>query len=263
MGFFDKFFRKSPPPEPAGASQPASLPEVAPGPSSRLAELAVDSPFPVTAHRGDQVELDLLVMRGNGNSEGVAVILGDYEAASRTFGLWDESFSMEQELGFLEKADFEAWIAAAKEDEDFEEDDGIEHEEIYPDGVSPMTALTVGWNYKGHVVPEVFIARLPTPDPVMIPLHLRFGDWNSCPSPWVHAAAARYWEERYGASIVTLAGDIIEYVVERPPATDAQALELAWQQYYYCHDIVTQGVGSVATLAQSLKGSSRWYFWWD
>ena len=258
MGLFDKLFRKSPLPEPATAPAPVA----AKGPASRLAELAADTPFPLTAHRGDKVEADLLALRSQGSSDAIAVIVGDYDRASRTFDLWDEPYSMEEQESLLQQADFLAWIAMTKAGEDFEED-GIDHEEIFPDGASPMTALTVGWDFKGRAMPEVFIARLPTHDPVMIPLHLRFGDWNSCPPPWLHAAAARYWGERFGASIVTLAGDIIEYVVERPPATDVEALELAWQQYYYCPDIVTQGVGSVATLAQALRKSTRWYFWWD
>jgi hypothetical protein len=76
-------------------------------------------------------------------------------------------------------------------------------------------------------------------------------------------AVARYWRDRFGAEIAAVSSDVVEFTVSRPPSDDAQALELAWQQYLYCADIVDQGVGSVATLAQSLRHSTRWYFWWD
>ena len=38
---------------------------------------------------------------------------------------------------------------------------------------------------------------------------------------------------------------------------------LAREQFAYCDDIVTQGVGSIDALADGLRGSKSWYFWWD
>jgi hypothetical protein len=40
-------------------------------------------------------------------------------------------------------------------------------------------------------------------------------------------------------------------------------MALAWEQYWYCLDIVDQGVGSVSALAATLLNSTYWYFWWD
>ncbi len=41
-----------------------------------------------------------------------------------------------------------------------------------------------------------------------------------------------------------------------------EALKLAREQYLYCGDIVSQGVGSIAGLAAILEVSTHWYFWW-
>ena len=38
---------------------------------------------------------------------------------------------------------------------------------------------------------------------------------------------------------------------------------LALRMYAFCPDIVTQGVGSIWALADSLRASDIWYFWWD
>jgi hypothetical protein len=46
------------------------------------------------------------------------------------------------------------------------------------------------------------------------------------------------------------------------PIKDTRAM--AKRMYEFCSDIVTQGVGSVAALAKSLKGDRpKLYFWWD
>ncbi len=194
-------------------------------------------------------------------SRGLPVIIGDYEHAIRHIDMLEEPYSMDEQLAALSKLDFPRWVEEQRTEH--EDEDPSEQLKVYPKGVTPMTALSVGRDYQGKARPEVFIAYVPTDDPTLIPLHLRFGDWNACPSPFIHAAAARSWAPRFGARILTMTGDVIEYEVSRPPQSEAEAMELAWQQYLYCPDIVDQGVGSVATLAKALQTSSRWYFWWD
>lgn len=61
----------------------------------------------------------------------------------------------------------------------------------------------------------------------------------------------------------SIADDIIEFSVARPPQTAAEARALAREQFIYCTDIVMQGVGSEAALAATLQGSANWFFWWD
>jgi hypothetical protein len=123
--------------------------------------------------------------------------------------------------------------------------------------------LQAGFHYTGKPHEEVFIAQLSTADYWTVPLHLRYGSWNACPHPSEHAMLAKYWGEHYGAKIAAVTSDTVEYTVENPPKTAAEGAVLAREQYIYCGDIVDQGVGSVMTLAEALRGSTRWYFWWD
>jgi hypothetical protein len=225
--------------------------------------MLADFPFPVVSVVGDRVEAELARLRqGCSGTNSVPVVVGDRESAMRLVELFDQPFDQEAEFSAAASLSPEAWFAERrKEGEEYIQDDS--QSEIHPRGTTPMTRLTVGHDYRNRPRPEVFIATVPGSDFTAIPIHLRFGGWNACPCPHVHMALARYWGDRYGALIATISSDIVEFTVERPPVADAQALELAWQQYFYCADIVDQGVGSVATLAQALRHSTRWFFWWD
>lgn len=209
------------------------------------------------------MEAELRKARAQANaSPGQPVLVGDHEHASRLLDLWDEPYDYHAEAAKASALVAEEWFEQRRS-EDPEIYDPTSHDEIHDAGTAPMTALTVGHDHRGQPLDEVFMALIPTEDAADIPLHLRFGGWNACPFPCEHAAVARYWRSRYGARIAVLTSDVIEFTVERPPSTDAEALELAWQQYIYCSDIVDQGVGSVATLAKALRSSTHWYFWWD
>lgn len=96
-----------------------------------------------------------------------------------------------------------------------------------------------------------------------IPAYFAFGGWNDCPNPALHCAIWKYWQEKYGAHIVGVSNDVIEAVISRPPETVEQAMELAWEQYLYCNDIVDQGVETISNLGASVINHSSWYFWWD
>lgn len=115
----------------------------------------------------------------------------------------------------------------------------------------------------GKTHDTVYIGTIPLEQPWQLPAVLRYGGWNDCPLAHVHCALFRHWQEKYGAEIVSMGGDVVEAIVSKSPATREQALELAWEQYWYCYDIVDQGIGSVTKLAASLMGSKYWYFWWD
>ena len=47
------------------------------------------------------------------------------------------------------------------------------------------------------------------------------------------------------------------------PATKEEALALAWEQFVYCPDIVTQGTETVEVLAAALLNGPVWLFLWD
>ncbi len=63
--------------------------------------------------------------------------------------------------------------------------------------------------------------------------------------------------------IAGVSGDVIECIVENPPTDRESATALAWEQYWYCGDIVDQGCGKILNLAATLLNSRNWYFWWD
>lgn len=104
---------------------------------------------------------------------------------------------------------------------------------------------------------------IPAAHPWEIFAWLNFGDWNDCPAAHAHVALHRLWHERWGAEPVILAHDTLECRVLNPPETREDAMALAELQYRYCSDIVSQGVGTVAELAATLRRGTVWYFWWD
>lgn len=115
----------------------------------------------------------------------------------------------------------------------------------------------------GEFRPEVIIGFATIDACWHLPAVLHYGNWNDCPAPEVHCAFHREWYHRFGAEIVGASGDVIECTVARPPTDRQAATALAWQQYWYCSDIVEQGGESVSNLAALLLNSPYWFFWWD
>jgi hypothetical protein len=115
----------------------------------------------------------------------------------------------------------------------------------------------------GNFFETVYIARLPTRDWTEAPAYLNAGGWNSCPPPEFHVAAFRSWRDRYGAELVSMAGDVVEMRTTRAPANRDDALNLAREMYRYCPDVIDQGFPGLAPLAAQLMAGGWWYFWWD
>jgi hypothetical protein len=110
---------------------------------------------------------------------------------------------------------------------------------------------------------EVYLGIAAIEKPWHLPAVLRYRAWNECPEAEVHCAFHRAWGADYGAEITGMSGDVVECAVARPPMTREAVIKLAWEQYWYCADIVDQGCGTVANLAATLLNSNYWYFWWD
>lgn len=110
---------------------------------------------------------------------------------------------------------------------------------------------------------SVAVGLVPASQPWEVPTVLSFGGWNDCPFPKDQAAVLRYWNEIYVAELVGLSGDVMELEVARKPSSKEEALKLAHEQYWFCYDIVEQGVGTIENLAGGLTASNIWYFWWD
>lgn len=115
----------------------------------------------------------------------------------------------------------------------------------------------------GKIKPEVYLGLAPIEQPWHLPAILKYGAWNECPHPEAHCAFHREWQNKFGAEITSMSGDTVECIVKNPPIDQTTAIILAWEQYWYCADIVEQGCGSVANLAATLINSPYWFFWWD
>lgn len=111
--------------------------------------------------------------------------------------------------------------------------------------------------------PDINIALVPTRNSWEVPALLYYGGWNECPVPEAHVAMLRYWNEKHGAELFSMAGDVLELYVRHPPTEPAAALALAREQFIYCSDIVHQGTETLHALAEEIAGSHGWFFWWD
>jgi hypothetical protein len=89
------------------------------------------------------------------------------------------------------------------------------------------------------------------------------GAVNSYDSPATLTAVLRSWEDRFGATLMRVGFDLLDLLVERPPATGTDALAVSAEHFACCPDNVYQGAGSIREYAAELPGSARWAFWWD
>jgi hypothetical protein len=115
----------------------------------------------------------------------------------------------------------------------------------------------------GKIKMKVFVGSAKIEEPWQLPAYMKYGNWNACPAPSVHCAFFRKWQREYGAQIVGMSNDVIECKVADPPRDREAAVELAWEQFWYCEDIVYQGCETIHNLAATLLNSPYWYFWWD
>jgi len=212
--------------------------------------------------RGSQVAARLAELRKEYAGSGrLPVALGDRDSLANLTDTMEcnlEDSRQPSSVQYSAEEWFERHLA-----EDPEAYLSLEEDEFDPEGAAPMTSLQVGFDYKGKELPEVAIALVNAGASWDLPLALGYGGWNACPMPEEHALVAKYWFEKYGAEILVMTADTIEFAVARPPVDPAECARLAREMYIYCADTVDQGVGSVSTLAKCVEGSPYWFFWWD
>ena len=158
---------------------------------------------------------------------------------------------------FLQK-----WLKEIKEELGEDEPDYWEQlmgEVSDGEGIDSFLSLR---DFNGKKTVPVVLAEIPIKNPWEVFAYLPFGGWNECPANEEHMAVAKYWFEKYGAIPALMTHDVLEYSLPAPVSRE-KAIEVAWEQFTYCSDIVEQGVGTVGRLADGLAKSSYWYFWWD
>lgn len=92
---------------------------------------------------------------------------------------------------------------------------------------------------------------------------LPMGGFNDCPMPSQMVAMAKHWFEKYGAIPAVITNDVVEFFVPQVIEDKETLIDLGMEQFFFCIDIVEQGVGSVEELIKTLYKSKQWYFWWD
>ena len=158
---------------------------------------------------------------------------------------------------FLQK-----WLKEIKEELGEDEPDYWEQlmgEVSDGEGIDSFLSLR---DFNGKKTLPVVLAEIPIKNPWEVFAWLPFGGWNECPANEEHMAVAKYWFEKYGAIPALMTHDVLEYSLPAPVSQE-RAMEVAWEQFTYCSDIVEQGVGTIGRLADGLTKSHYWYFWWD
>lgn len=117
------------------------------------------------------------------------------------------------------------------------------------------------WNSDTDMTYPFILAKIPVKNPWEIFAWLPFGNWNECPSTPELMAVAKYWSEQYGAVPAALTHDELEFALPAPIAGES-AMEVAVQQYGFCPDM-DQNFEEPGVLADTLRQSTVWYFWWD
>jgi hypothetical protein len=217
-------------------------------------------PFEVVKVRGADALAELESLeRGR---KGYPVILGDPEAVEHLQeGMSLSDKSVDELILLACDIDPEAWFGQrmANDPEYYTPPRGP-----WPEDVKPPAAIMGHLDIRtGKPRNEVLVGMIPVAESWKVPCVLKFGGWNECPFPQEHAAVLKRWNGKYGADVATVAGDILEMRVKRPPTSRAEALALAKEQFVYCSDIVLQGTETIDALAANLLNSPAWFFWWD
>jgi hypothetical protein len=203
------------------------------------------------------------------------VLLGEPSEARSVLAALDPALSPAAVLAEVESIDpaqrlrqrDEAYQAEIEDElgewaEDDSEPDDIEGE--WPDEPQGQASISAHLHLStGKPKREVVIALLTIQEPWQAFAPLDWGGWNECPYAAEHCAVHRYWAAKYGSEVVSITSDVVECSVARPPMDRETAMRLAWEQFFYCPDIVEQGTQTVAALAAALLASSAWFFWWD
>ena len=162
------------------------------------------------------------------------------------------------------KAVLQALIGQRKEEA--EDDDMDWEEEILGEmeGGDENDRFSSYWNDDTEMTYPLILAKIPVKNPWEIFAYLPFGNWNDCPDTPELMAAAKYWFEQYGAVPAAMSHDELEFLLPAPVPKE-KAMDAAVGLYGFCPDIIDQGPedATVGALADVLRQSTVWYFWWD
>ena len=150
--------------------------------------------------------------------------------------------------------------------EEAEDDDMDWEEEILGEmeGGYENNRFSCYWDSDTDMTHPLILAKIPVKNPWEIFTYLPFGNWNECPDTPELMAAAKYWFEQYGAVPAAMSHDELEFLLPAPVPKE-KAMDAAVELYGFCPDVIDQGPedATVGALADVLRQSTVWYFWWD
>ena len=162
------------------------------------------------------------------------------------------------------KAVLEELIGQRKEEA--EDDDMDWDEEILGEmeGGYDNRRFSSYWNSDNNMTYPLILAKIPVKNPWEIFAYLPFGGWNECPDTPELMAVAKYWFEQHGAVPAAMSHDELEFLLPAP-VSEKEAIDVAVELYGFCPDVIEQGPedATVGALADVLRQSTVWYFWWD
>ena len=132
------------------------------------------------------------------------------------------------------------------------------------EGGEPNDRFSSYWDDDTEMTYPLILAKIPVKNPWEIFAYLPFGNWNECPNTPELMAAAKYWFEQYGAVPAAMSHDELEFLLPAPVPKE-KAMDAAVELYGFCPDVIDQGSedATVGALADVLRQSTVWYFWWD
>lgn len=162
------------------------------------------------------------------------------------------------------KAVLEELIGQRKEEA--EDDDMDWDEEILGEmeGGYDNRRFSSYWNSDNNMTYPLILAKIPVKNPWELFAYLPFGGWNECPDTPELMAVAKYWFEQHGAVPAAMSHDELEFLLPAP-VSEKEAIDVAVELYGFCPDVIDQGPedATVGALADVLRQSTVWYFWWD
>ena len=162
------------------------------------------------------------------------------------------------------KAVLEELIGQRKEEA--EDDDMDWDEEILGEMVGGYDnrRFSSYWNSDSKMTYPLILAKIPVKNPWEVFAYLPFGGWNECPDTPELMAVAKYWFEQHGAVPAAMSHDELEFLLPAP-VSEKEAIDVAVELYGFCPDVIDQGPedATAGALADVLRQSTVWYFWWD
>lgn len=119
-----------------------------------------------------------------------------------------------------------------------------------------------GVSHSRTLVEEAALVFLPTASGWEAPAYLFFGGFNACPTPDIHVSMAKWGNQHYGAELVAMNRERIEFEPRRDPQTREAACQLARDLSHFSEE-VNDLSSDLGRLASALKNGSVWCCWWD